>query len=92
MVTSSAPLHDLPYELKLEVLESMDCVSDLINLVRASSQYHAVYMANREAILTKVTLRLLEARQVDIFEQMCFAEMKIHANVPIQAVKRALHA
>ncbi len=54
----------MPTELMMNLLEQMYDVNALSALVHASPVYHAVYLAKREKILTKVTLRKLTELEI----------------------------
>lgn len=65
--TSSPPaITSLSSELKVLILRQMPDVASLKAIVRASSQYHQVYLSMRERILTGVVLRMLDARSLDL--------------------------
>lgn len=73
-------LHDLPAELKLKILILLSDFSALSNLVHASPAYHDVYVANREAIWTTITLRELRTRGINILKPMPFIEVRVREN------------
>ena len=58
----ASKLESLPTELKLAIFDQLPDISTLLALVRASSAFHNVYYADRERILTRVTLRQLATR------------------------------
>ncbi len=73
-------LDDLPAELKIKILQFLSDFSALSNLVHASPAYHDVYIANREAIWTTITLRELRTRGIDILKPTPFIEVRIKEN------------
>lgn len=70
----------LPAELKIKILQILSNFSGLSNLVHASPAYHDVYVANREAIWTTITLRELRTRGIDILKPTPFIEVRVRAN------------
>lgn len=73
-------LDGLPAELKIKILQNLSDFSVLSNLVHASPAYHDVYVANREAIWTTITLRELRTRGIDILKPTPFIEVRVRAN------------
>ena len=53
-------LSTLPAELKIYILENIDDYSTLRNIVHASPQFHQIYSARRQKLLSQVTIRHLE--------------------------------
>lgn len=92
MATSSSPLDQLPSELKIKILALSDRVLTLYCLIRASATYHAVYRQNRETILTRVTLKTLKQRDVDILQHQCVAEVVLHGHACACAIRPAVFA
>lgn len=73
-------LEDLPAELKIRILQILPDFTALSNLVHASPAYHDVYVANREAIWTTITLRELRTRGIDILKPMPVIEVRVRDN------------
>ena len=53
----ASELKSITTELKLAVIDQLTDISTLLALVYASSAFHKVYYADRESIVTMVTLR-----------------------------------
>lgn len=73
-------LDALPAELKIKILQFLSDFSALSDLVHASPAYHDVYVANREAIWTTITLRELRTRGIDILKPTPFIEVRVRGN------------
>lgn len=69
-MTTNSKMESMPTELKIVLLEQMPDINTLSALVHASPIFHAVYLVNREEVLTKTTLRELSTRKqpIDIDE------------------------
>lgn len=61
-MTKECQLESMPAELKIALLQQMPDIDTLSTLNHASPVFHAVYLANREDILTKTTLRELSTK------------------------------
>jgi hypothetical protein len=55
-------LESMPTELKIALLEQVSDIHSLSTFIHASPIFHAVYLANREDILTKTTLPELSTK------------------------------
>lgn len=55
-------LSSLPAELKLCILENIDDYFTLRNIVHSSPQFHQIYSARRQRLLSQVTIRHLAAK------------------------------
>jgi len=61
-MATDSKLESMPTELKIALLERVPDINTLSALVHASPIFHAVYLANREDILTETTLQELSSR------------------------------
>lgn len=81
----------LPAELKLKVLESIEDFPTLHDLSLASRPYYLAYMLDRDTILTRLTIRQLESKDIDIFNAASFVQLSFRDNAhPGEAVISAL--
>lgn len=80
MTATELHLDDLPAELKFKILQTLSDFSALCNLVHASPAYHDVYVANREAVWTTITLRELRTRGIDILKPVPVIEVLVRDN------------
>jgi len=80
MAAIKSHLDGLPAELRIKILQFLSDFSALFNLVHASPAYHDVYVANREAIWTTITLRELRTRGIDILKPTPFIEVRVREN------------
>ncbi|CAF9907658.1 MAG: hypothetical protein HETSPECPRED_007209 [Heterodermia speciosa] len=72
-----ALLETLPMELKQRILRYLDDIETLHAITHASPEYHTVYLELREELLTKVTLKLLEFRGIDLSEPRDFLQVDL---------------
>ena len=77
VATTKLQLEDLPAELRIKVLQILSDFDALYSLVHASPAYHDVYVANREAIWTTITLRELRTRGINILKPTPFIEVRV---------------
>ena len=68
-------METLPAELILQIIDHVQELPTLSALVHASPVFHRVYAAHRAELLTKITLRSLEARGVLFPEPVSWAEV-----------------
>jgi len=61
-MATNSKLESMPTELKIAVLEQLPDIKTLSALIHASPIFHAVYLANREEILTSTTLHELSTK------------------------------
>lgn len=90
MTLPTKHLTSLPPELKIKLLKLSTSVADLSSLIHASPTYHNVYVANREVILSTVTLYELLLKDVDILKDMPFAVFRLHRGVDTAMFKDAV--
>lgn len=60
-------LENLPNEIKLLILANMPDYSTLYNLISVSAVYLKAFLMSRETLLTRITLRELSARGVNLW-------------------------
>lgn len=92
MAGTKACLDSLPLELKVHILKTLSTVPSLSILVHSSPNYHAVYVTDREAILTAVTLRELNSKSIDVLESFPIVEVRLKDKELIQVLKSAVLA
>lgn len=64
-----APVEKLPSEIGLLILHQIPDRGSMSNLIHASPTYHHLYLATREEIFTKLTIRELISRGFDPFSE-----------------------
>ncbi len=61
-MATNSKIESMPTELKIALLEQVSDIHSLSALIHASPIFHAVYLANREDILTKTTLQEMSTK------------------------------
>lgn len=89
-ITTHCHIERLPSELKIKILQFLSHVATLSSLVHASPSYYQVYAANRENILTIVTLSELQSYDIDLLKPWPFVDVQVGQDTFQRLVKPTL--
>ena len=86
-VLQQTALEDFPTELKLSILRYTD-FKTLRSVVLASPSFHAIYLRDRENLLSNSTIRELTQHSIDTFDPTIVCEVRLTSNkAPCQELK-----